>query len=115
MFTVRIILHLTPILFFNFYFSHRSGHSNCQTLWSFIVKGEETHFLIVTGVAIAVVTERKLMFPATVVLSTIEGFICTFIILHEKFLQFDWLRSVVFQLNLKYLHVKITNHLWVVV
>ena len=28
---------------------------------------------------------------------------------------FDWLRAVVFQLNLKYLHVKITNLLWVVV
>ena len=37
------------------------------------------------------------------------------ILLHEKFLQFDWLRAVVFQLNLKYLHVKITNLLWVVV
>ena len=35
--------------------------------------------------------------------------------LHEKFLQFDWLRVVVFQLNLKYLHVKITNLLQVVV
>ena len=34
--------------------------------------------------------------------------IYTFILLHEKFLQFDWLRAVVFQLNLKYLHVKIT-------
>ena len=32
----------------------------------------------------------------------------TFILLYEKFLQFDWLRAVVFQLNLKYLHVKIT-------
>ena len=32
-----------------------------------------------------------------------------FIPLHEKFLQFDWLRAVVFQLNLKYLHVKITT------
>ena len=31
------------------------------------------------------------------------------ILLNEKFLQFDWLRAVVFQLNLKYLHVKITN------
>ena len=31
------------------------------------------------------------------------------ILLHEKLLQFDWLRAVVFQLNLKYLHVKITN------
>ena len=30
------------------------------------------------------------------------------ILLYEKFLQFDWLRAVVFQLNLKYLHVKIT-------
>ena len=37
------------------------------------------------------------------------------ILLHEKFLQFDWLRAVVFQLNLKYFHVKITNLLRVVV
>ena len=37
------------------------------------------------------------------------------ILLHGKFLQFDWLRAVVFQLNLKYLHVKITRPLWVVV
>ena len=29
--------------------------------------------------------------------------------------QFDWLRAVFFQLNLKYLHVKITNLLRVVV
>ena len=41
--------------------------------------------------------------------------ICIFILLQEKFLQFDWLRAVVFQLNFKYLHVKITNLLWVVV
>ena len=27
------------------------------------------------------------------------------ILLHEKFLQFDWLRAVVFQLNLKYRHM----------
>ena len=40
----------------------------------------------------------------------------TYIIqLHEKFLQFDGLRAVVFQLNLKYLHVKIINLLRVVV
>ena len=32
------------------------------------------------------------------------------ILLHENFLQyFDWVRIVVFQLNLNYLHVKITN------
>ena len=38
-----------------------------------------------------------------------------FTLLHEKFLQFDWLRAPVFQPNLKNLHVKITNLLWVVV
>ena len=32
-----------------------------------------------------------------------------FILLDEKFPQIDWLRAVVSQLNLKYLHVKITN------
>ena len=36
------------------------------------------------------------------------------ILLHEKLLQFDWLRAKVFQLNLKYLHVKITNLLYVI-
>ena len=50
--------------------------------------------------------------------------IIAFILLHEKFLQFDWLRAVVFQLNnnnniinnyLACLHVKITNLVWVVV
>ena len=37
------------------------------------------------------------------------------ILLHEKFLKFDWFRAVVFQLNLKYLHMEITNLLHVVV
>ena len=32
-----------------------------------------------------------------------------------SYYQFDWLRAEVFQLNLKYLHVKITNILRVVV
>ena len=36
------------------------------------------------------------------------------ILLHEIFLQFDWLRAVVFQLKLKYLHVKITTPLRVI-
>ena len=31
------------------------------------------------------------------------------LLLPEKFLQFDWLRADVFQLNLKYLHVEITG------
>ena len=42
------------------------------------------------------------------------AFISRFIPIHEKFLQFDWLRSVVFQLNLKFVHVKITKVLRVV-
>ena len=46
---------------------------------------------------------------------TLTGEITPVILLHEKFLQFDWLRAVEFQLNLKYLHVKITNLLRVVV
>ena len=37
------------------------------------------------------------------------------ILLREKLLLFDWLRAVLFQRNLKYLHVKITNLLRVVV
>ena len=41
--------------------------------------------------------------------------ILLFILLNEQFLQFDWLRAVVFQLNMKYLNVKITNLLGVVV
>ena len=44
-----------------------------------------------------------------------SSYLGLYILLREKFLQFDWLRSVVFLLNLKYLHVKITNLLWVVV
>jgi len=39
----------------------------------------------------------------------IHGLVLSIILLHEKFLQFDWLRAVVFQLNLKYLQVKITT------
>ena len=33
--------------------------------------------------------------------------IAIIIVLPEKFLPFDWLRAEVFQLNLKYLHVKL--------
>ena len=45
----------------------------------------------------------------------INAEISCFILPHEKLLQSDWLRAVVFQLNFKYLHVKITNLLRVVV
>ena len=53
--------------------------------------------------------------PSFSLISIHDQLISNLILLHEKFLQFDWLRAVVFQLNLKYLHVKITNLLWVVV
>ena len=52
---------------------------------------------------------KGMMYPRT------DDFVTTIIPLHEKFLQFDWIRAVVFQLNLKYLHVKITNLMWAVV
>ena len=39
----------------------------------------------------------------------VNGILTYIIQLHGKFLQFDWLRAVVFQLNLKYLRVKIIN------
>ena len=42
-------------------------------------------------------------------------FIITLVLLPEKFVQFDWLRAVVLKLNLRYLHVKVTTLLWVVV
>ena len=51
-----------------------------------------------------------------VLFSIFSIFCITSVILpHGKFLQTDWLRAVIFQLNLKYLHVKITNRLRVVV
>ena len=43
--------------------------------------------------------------------TVVKRFNCISLIipLYEKFRQFDWLRAVVFPLNLKYLHVEITN------
>ena len=57
---------------------------------------------------IAIVTKR-LVWPSK------REFVTFILLLHEKFLQIDWLRAVVFQLNLNYLHVKITKPLRVVV
>ena len=50
-----------------------------------------------------------------IIVIIIKIIIIIIILLHKKFLQFTWLRAVVFQLNLKYPHVKITNLLQVVV
>ena len=44
-----------------------------------------------------------------------KNYLSPFILPHEKLLQSVWLRAVVFQRNLQYLHVKITNLLRVVV
>ena len=41
-------------------------------------------------------------------------YVMFFMLLRDKFLRLDWLGAVVFQLNLKYLHVKITT-LWLVI
>ena len=57
---------------------------------------------------IAIVTKR-LVWPSK------RKFVTFILLLHEKFLQIDWLRAVVFQLNLKNLHVQITNILRVAV
>ena len=49
---------------------------------------------------------RYMYMEIVVILSMV---ISVIILLDEKFLQCDWLRAVVFQLNLKDLHVKITT------
>ena len=76
-------------------FDLRSLSAALRNLWLFLV------FAIIN-------TESRIGVVVSV------GFLYV-ILLHEKLLQFDWLRAVVFQLNLKYLHVKITNFLRVVV
>ena len=68
---------------------------------------------------IALINVMKQLVHALIITITkllnLIALISAFILPHEEFLQFDLLRAVVFQLNLKYLHVKITNLLWVVV
>ena len=51
----------------------------------------------------------SLWFRGSALISNHDCVILAVILLDEKFLQFDWLKAVVFQVNLKYLHVKITN------
>ena len=59
--------------------------------------------------------QSQLRLPQHLTCPQMAGAVSGIILLHEKFLQFDWLRAVVFQLNLKYLHVKITTLLLAVV
>ena len=58
---------------------------------------------------------RYMYMEIAVILNNNYGYFSCYILLHENFLQFDWVRIVVFQLNLKYLHVKSTNLLHLVV
>ena len=58
---------------------------------------------------------KKLKTIEIVALKLISPTFSKFILLRERFLQFDWLRAVVFQLNLQYLHVKMTTLMRVVV
>ena len=61
-----------------------------------------THFVVTYATKLAFLDVRLL-------------YVMFFMLLHDKFLQFNWLGAVVFRLNLKYLHVKITNLLLVIV
>ena len=65
--------------------------------------------------ALDIVEQNKNTDVGDAVMESDEVAIIIIILLHEKFLQFDWLRAVEFQLNLKYLHVKISNLLRVAV
>ena len=64
--------------------------------------------------SIKIVTKRETQLCWQIFCTTLNC-INNVILLNEKFLQFDWFGAVVFQLNLKSLHVKITNLLWGVV
>ena len=70
----------------------------------------ELHFLFMPRRAI-MLNFNSVIVIVIVVFYLAHCEITFFILLHDKFLQFDWLRTVVFQLNLKYLHVKITSFL----
>ena len=72
---------------FPFYFNRSSGWLSLETKWR----------------------ESNLDLSLTKFINWVGNHVNIFILLHKKFLQFDWLRAVVFQLNLKYLRVKITN------
>ena len=52
------------------------------------------------------ITEQKLTQMAAEAMERLNLRIIKIILLPEKFLQFDWLRAELSQLNLKYLHVK---------
>ena len=73
--------------------------------------GQTGRFIVCSSIAVLCVSSSDDRPQRTAVKQTsrFTVWINGFILLHEKFLQIDWLRAVVFQLNLKYLHVKITN------
>ena len=79
----------------------------CFTSWSslcFNVKRNAKIIIIIIIILIHFVYyySQLLLLPIITVIIVI--------LVHDEFLQFDWLRTVVFQLNLKYLHVASTNN-----
>jgi len=86
--------------------SLRSITSNTSSILSYI----QTPTRHVTNARVFQENLANIQTPQEIILiSKSRRNVSSVILLREKFLQFDWLRAVVFQLNLKYLHVKITN------
>ena len=83
----------------------------CFTSWSSLCFNVKSDAIII--IMIIIILMHYVYYYSQLLLPIIT--IIIVILLHEEFLQFDWLRAVVFQLNFKYLHVKITKPLWVVV
>ena len=68
------------------------------------------HILLFNGLrSLRAISSLLFAVTAIITASSVPRFV--YFVLRDKFLEFDWLRAVVIQLNLKYLHVKIAN-LW---
>ena len=83
----------------------RNMYRFCRKKYNYSLLSPKTLNLLQPYLLQDTLAEGKHWFISPIILRTVR----------EMFLQFDWFRAVVFQLNLKYLHVKITNLLCVVV
>ena len=101
--TINMLYSLKNVSYFNTTLHPHNGHLSTT------VNG---HFFLSSRWPVG---ERFDYKPKLVKPTNQNALISVVILLHEKLLQFDWLRAVIFQLNLKYLHVKITSPLQVVV
>ena len=89
---------------------HPTGHMSQIILWDFYVS--ETQVAEVTKSLRWLILIRIIPKEHTHTASRVDNdqyFMFYTTTSHEKFLQYDWPRAVVFQLNLKYLHVKVTK------